>query len=143
MIWSTSDLRAALARGRWPWGATRGVTEAPAVTAEPQPVPVAEPPASRRPARRRRRKPTPMPRYTLAEMCAVLSALAEQQRQGVAAVSDVMGESHFAAHPAIVDGANAMARTGDVLAAVAGLLGTLKREAVAGGDVKDLLRRMP
>lgn len=170
MIWSISDLRKLIARGKWPWGAARGVTEATSpAAAEPRrplppryslaemravtkaPLPVVEPPATaltpaaiepRRPARRNRRKAVPMPRYSIAEMCAVLSALAEQQRQGVAAVNDVMAENHFAAHPTIVDGTNTMARAGDVLAAVAGLLGTLKREAAAGGDVRDLLRRM-
>lgn len=143
MIWSTWDLRKVVARGKWPWGPARGVTEASSPVAEPPatvPTPAAAEP--RRPARRNRRRPAPLPRYSIAEMCAVLSALAEQQRQGVAAVNDVMAENHFAAHPTIVDGTNTMARTGDVLAAVAGLLGTLKREAAAGGDVRDLLRRM-
>ena len=133
MKWRMAWLRA--------WRPVAGVRQAEQPLATPAPDPAAAKP--RRPARRNRRRPVPLPRYSIAEMCAVLSALAEQQRQGVAAVNDVMAENHFAAHPTIVDGTNTMARTGDVLAAVAGLLGTLRREAAAGGDVAGLLRRMP
>ncbi len=109
---------------------------------EPEAQPVGAETARKR-TRKRQRKSAPMPRYTLAEMISTLNATAEMQRGSAAAATAVMAESGFAAAPVVVTGVNGMARDGDVLASVAGLLCTLRREALKGGDVREFIRRMP